>query len=82
LARHERVRHFRQQGMIWAFDADVTGDAAASFSRRFFAAGLQHELLLRPIGTTVYLMPPYILDDAEIALLADKVETVFEQVLQ
>ncbi|HEX7643716.1 MAG TPA: adenosylmethionine--8-amino-7-oxononanoate transaminase [Burkholderiaceae bacterium] len=82
LAQHERVRHFRRQGMIWAFDADVQGDAAATFSRRFFTLGLQHELLLRPIGTTVYLMPPYILDDAEIALLADKVSTVFTQVLQ
>ena len=82
LAQHARVRNFRHQGMIWAFDADVQGDAAATFSRRFFTLGLQHELLLRPIGTTVYLMPPYILDDAEIALLAGKVATVFEQVLQ
>jgi len=79
LAQHERVRHFRQRGMIWAFDADVHGEAASTFSRRFFTLGLQHELLLRPIGTTVYLMPPYILDDAEIALLASKVATVFEQ---
>jgi adenosylmethionine-8-amino-7-oxononanoate aminotransferase len=82
LADHARVRNFRLQGMIWAFDADVQGDAAATFSRRFFTLGLQQELLLRPIGTTVYLMPPYILDDAEIALLAGKVATVFEQVLQ
>ncbi len=82
LAQHARVRHFRQRGMIWAFDADVSADAAATFSRRFFTLGLQHELLLRPIGTTVYLMPPYILDDAEITLLADKVRTVFEQAVQ
>jgi adenosylmethionine-8-amino-7-oxononanoate aminotransferase len=67
--------------MIWAFDADVSIDAAATFSRRFFTLGLQHELLLRPIGTTVYLMPPYILDDGEIALLAEKVQTVFDKVV-
>lgn len=77
-----RVVNFRQQGMIWAFDA-VEADAAraATFSRRFFSAALEHELLLRPIGKTVYLMPPYILDDGEIDLLANRTRAVFDQVM-
>jgi len=79
LAHHPRVRHFRQCGMIWAFDVAV--DDAAIFSRRFFSAALTHELLLRPIGTTVYLMPPYILDDEEIDQLAARVYAVFEEVI-
>ena len=83
LAMHERTRHFRQRGMIFAFDAVIDDPAlAATFSRRFFTTALEQELLLRPIGTTVYLMPPYILSDEEIALLAARVLTVFEQVLQ
>jgi len=83
LAQHRQVRHFRQRGMIWAFDA-VIDDAqqAQSFSRRFFSIALEHEILLRPIGTTVYLMPPYILDEQETALLAERVHTVFEKVLK
>jgi adenosylmethionine-8-amino-7-oxononanoate aminotransferase len=63
--------------MIFAFDAVVDDPG---FSRKFFTAGLDHELLLRPIGRTVYLMPPYILDDEEIALLAQRTQAVFEQV--
>jgi adenosylmethionine-8-amino-7-oxononanoate aminotransferase len=82
LAEHPRVRHFRQRGMIWAFDAVVDDPAAAAtFSRRFFTAALENELLLRPIGRTVYLMPPYVLDDEEIAGLAARTRTVFEQVI-
>lgn len=82
LANHPQVRHFRQRGMIWAFDAVVDEpDRAASFSRRFFSAALEQELLLRPIGTTVYLMPPYILSDEEIDGLAARTQAVFEQVL-
>ena len=82
LREHERVRHFRQAGMIWAFDA-VEPDAAraATFSRRFFASALEHELLLRPIGRTVYLMPPYILNDDETDGLADRTRQVFESVI-
>ncbi|HJV00327.1 MAG TPA: adenosylmethionine--8-amino-7-oxononanoate transaminase [Burkholderiaceae bacterium] len=78
LANHERVRHFRQRGMIWAFDAIR---APADFSRRFFATALEHELLMRPIGSTVYMMPPYILNDDEIDGLAASTLAVFDKVL-
>ncbi|MFI4939707.1 MAG: adenosylmethionine--8-amino-7-oxononanoate transaminase [Burkholderiales bacterium] len=82
LTEHPQVRHFRRCGMIWAFDAVVEDAvAAASFSRRFFSAALRHELLLRPIGRTVYLMPPYVLDDGETDGLAASVQAVFAEVM-
>jgi adenosylmethionine-8-amino-7-oxononanoate aminotransferase len=82
LAEHERARQFRQRGMIFAFDA-IEPDAAraATFSRRFFTTAVENELLLRPIGRTVYLMPPYVLDDEEIAGLAQRTQRVFESVI-
>ena len=82
LANHAQVRNFRQRGMIWAFDA-IEDDAAraATFSRRFFGSAVENELLLRPIGRTVYLMPPYILDDEEIAGLAARTLTVFNHTM-
>ena len=80
LANHPAVKHFRQRGMIWAFDA-VTDLPAGEFSRAFFSAALEHGLLLRPIGHTVYLMPPYVLDDDEIAVLAAGTKAVLEQVV-
>ena len=83
LATHAKVKHFRQQGMMWAFDAQVEDPSlAATFSRRFFTSALKHELLLRPIGTTVYLMPPYVLSDADTGLLAERLQTVFDEVIR
>ena len=56
LAAHPKVRHFRHCGMIFAFEvATARGD----FPRWCFAEALAAELLLRPIGRTLYLMPPY-----------------------
>jgi adenosylmethionine-8-amino-7-oxononanoate aminotransferase len=78
LADHPRVRNLRNRGMIWAFDAT---DVDNTFSRRFFANATKNELLLRPIGNTVYLMPPYILSDEEIDGLAARTAAVFEQTL-
>lgn len=86
LAQHAQVKYFRQQGMMWAFDAvfDETKNeqAAKTFSRRFFTQALQEELLLRPIGNTVYLMPPYILNQEEISLVGERMLKVFNQVMR
>ena len=68
LAKHPQVRHLRQRGMILAFDV-ATDDA--KFSRRFYRAALDREALIRPLGTTVYVMPPYIVSDDEIAHLGN-----------
>ncbi|MCC6659133.1 MAG: aminotransferase class III-fold pyridoxal phosphate-dependent enzyme, partial [Rhodocyclaceae bacterium] len=68
LAADPRVAHFRHTGMIWAFDAR-TDDPL--FARRFHQAALDRGLLLRPLGNTVYFMPPYILDGEQIALLIE-----------
>ncbi|BAP87492.1 adenosylmethionine--8-amino-7-oxononanoate transaminase [Burkholderiales bacterium GJ-E10] len=68
-----RVEHVRSRGMIHAFDVrpEALGADASSFARRFFIAALDRGVLLRPIGRTVYWMPPYILTDAECAHLAE-----------
>ena len=78
LAAHPNVRHLRQRGMIVAFDA-LTEDAA--FPRRFYRAALERETLTRPIGNTVYLMPPYTVDDDEIAHLGRAVTGALEAAL-
>ena len=66
LSSHPKVRHFRNQGMIWAFDV-ATDDA--QFSRRMYQAALEREVLLRPIGRTVYFMPPYVITEQDIDFL-------------
>jgi adenosylmethionine-8-amino-7-oxononanoate aminotransferase len=82
LAVDARILHYRNQGMIWAFDAIVDDETqAASFSRRFHEAALKHDLLLRPIGTTVYLMPPYVLSDDELTHLANGTLASFNEVM-
>ena len=82
LQTHPRVRHLRQRGMITAFDVQFDhAQQASGFSRRYFTAALQHELLLRPIGQTVYLMPPYVLSDSEADLLTSGTVEVLHKVL-
>ena len=66
LRDHPAVRNFRNTGMVWAFEVDTPH---ADFAQRCFSLGLQHELLLRPMGNTVYFMPPYVISEDEMQFL-------------
>ena len=76
LAAHRRVRNLRQCGMIIAFDVQ---SEQPQFPRWFAQAALERELVLRPIGSTVYFMPPYIVTDDEFALLVDRTLAILDQ---
>ena len=57
------IQHLRHQGMIFAFDV-ITKNS--HFSKQFYQAAIKHGVLLRPIGSTVYFMPPYTISTSEI----------------
>ena len=78
LAQHPRVKNFRHIGMIWAFDVDSN---APAFAGKFYQAAAARELLLRPIGNTVYFMPPYVITDNEIDFLVQNTVGALEQCL-
>lgn len=75
---HLPIKHLRHQGMIFAFDA-VTEDA--QFSKRCYQAAIEQGLLLRPIGNTVYFMPPYTITESEIDLMVNTTYAVLKAIL-
>ena len=79
LAQHPRVRHARRLGMIWAWDVDTT---LPDFSRRYHQHAMARGLVLRPIGKTLYAMPPYVLDDEAVQCLASGALAALNATLQ
>ena len=68
LAKLPHITNVRRTGMIAAMDLvnPETGEPFPSEERRGVRAyqyALEHELLLRPLGNTLYWMPPYVLDE-------------------
>jgi adenosylmethionine---8-amino-7-oxononanoate aminotransferase len=65
LTQHPSVRHARRLGMIWAWDIDEGFDGARlqpRFASRYAQHAMAQGVVLRPIGNTLYAMPPYLLD--------------------
>jgi adenosylmethionine-8-amino-7-oxononanoate aminotransferase len=76
LRDHAHVAEIRQRGMILAIE--VVKDRASRTpwawqerrGLRIYRHALEQGVLLRPLGTTVYFMPPYVIEPAELELLA------------
>ena len=80
---HASIEHVRQQGMIFAFDVNAAAISnPGSFSKMMFQEGLQEGVLIRPIGRTVYVMPPYILSADEVQQMSRAIERTLHAVLQ
>ncbi len=73
-----RISALRQCGMILAFEVNNAGE---NFAERFHLQGRAHEILIRPIGNTVYLMPPYVLTQEVADFLADAIAQCLDAVL-
>jgi adenosylmethionine-8-amino-7-oxononanoate aminotransferase len=77
LADHPHVAEVRQRGMILAIElaADKATRAPYPWQERrgltIYRHALERGVLLRPIGTVVYFMPPYIVTTGEIDLMVD-----------
>ena len=69
----ERIIHFRQAGMILAFDIKAE-HLCENFAKEFFAHALNQGVLVRPIGSTIYIMPPYIISADEITYLSKGIQ--------
>lgn len=71
------VQNIRQIGMVCAFD--IAGfDAKERIGMKVYQYGLSHGVLLRPLGATVYFMPPYIITHDELDRMFD---TAFDAVV-
>jgi adenosylmethionine-8-amino-7-oxononanoate aminotransferase len=77
LAGHPHVAEVRQTGMILAIELVRDRRTREPFDwrqrrgLRLYEHALSREVLLRPLGPVVYWMPPYVIGDDEVALLAE-----------
>ncbi len=77
LADHPHVAEVRQTGMILAIEMVQNRNTHAPFpwqqrrGLRVYQYGLERGVLLRPLGNVIYFMPPYVITQEEISLLAE-----------
>ncbi len=79
---NSRIEHWRQQGMILAFDIKPESlQRSNTFSRDMFSESLKEGILIRPISNTIYVMPPYILSTEEAMQMGTSVQRALNRAL-
>jgi len=74
------VLNARQIGTITAIEiADPMGDYLSTIGPRLLALFRDRDLLLRPLGNTVYVMPPYCIGDGDLDLVYSAIAEACER---
>ena len=66
--KHKNVRQSRHMGTMAALEIET--DEASSYvnevRHKLYPYFLERDILLRPLGNTIYVLPPYIITDDEL----------------
>ena len=72
--KDEDVLEVRTKGTIFALDIkDQTDGYLSKLGPLLYNYFLSHDILLRPIGNTVYILPPYCIKDEELESIYDRI---------
>lgn len=75
LKKFDFLGNFRICGMISAFD--ILNSKYERAGLEVFKRALKKDLLLRPLGNTIYFMPPYVITKEQISYVVDSLEQIF-----
>lgn len=80
LKQHPKVETTRVLGTIFALEIITEGAASyyGSLRNKLYDFFIEHGVILRPVGNIVYILPPYIITNAQL----QKVYQVVEQALE
>jgi adenosylmethionine---8-amino-7-oxononanoate aminotransferase len=80
-ASDKRFGNVRRVGTITALDLDVgSGGYLAEVGPKLYTQFLERGVLLRPLGNTIYVMPPYCVTAHELDLVYSAIDTVADSV--
>lgn len=76
LKRYPQVQNVRVKGTILAFEikTDETTSYYGSFRNKWYAFFIENGIILRPVGNTVYIMPPYVISDSQLEIIYQTIE--------
>lgn len=80
LKRLDRAKNRRRLGTVTAFEiGDDPSGYLSRRSRELLAHFARRNVLIRPLGNTIYVMPPYCIDEADLELIYDAIEDALDR---
>ncbi len=78
IKNHPKVARTRQCGIIYALDLDVRMERYGNLRNTLFQHFMKNGVFLRPLGNTIYILPPYVITDGQL----EKIYGVIKEALE
>ena len=77
---HPKVKETRQLGVIYAIDLDLEISRYGKERQKIFDAFWEKGVYLRPLGKTIYIVPPYVIKEEELQQIYTVISDVLEEI--
>ena len=74
IKEHSKVQEVRCKGVILAIDLNVEMERYGKVRDELYQFFMERGVALRPLGNTVYVLPPYVITEKELQKIYDTVE--------
>ncbi|MCM8570939.1 adenosylmethionine--8-amino-7-oxononanoate transaminase [Gramella jeungdoensis] len=74
LSSKAKVKNARSKGVIMAFELDVKMERYGNLRNEIFKFFMDNGVFLRPLGSTIYIVPPYTISEAELKKVYSVIE--------
>jgi len=82
IKNHPKIRTTRQTGTILAMEWETGTDTSYfnSLRDKLYLYFLEAGIILRPLGNTLYILPPYCITDEQLNYIYSKIESALEEI--
>lgn len=78
IANHAKVARTRQCGVIYALDLNIEADRYGGLRDLLFQHFMRQGVFLRPLGNTIYILPPYIIEETQLQKIYDAIHSALD----
>jgi adenosylmethionine-8-amino-7-oxononanoate aminotransferase len=75
---HPMVKRTRSLGVIFALDLQLETERYGNLRDRLYRFFMEQGVFLRPLGNTIYLLPPFTIADEELTRLYESIRKCLE----
>ncbi|MGF1559899.1 MAG: adenosylmethionine--8-amino-7-oxononanoate transaminase [Flavobacteriaceae bacterium] len=78
IERHVKVKNVRAMGVILAIDLDLKMDRYGNLRDSLYQFFMKNGVNLRPLGNTIYVLPPYVITNEQLEKVYRTIEAALE----
>ena len=80
IEKHEKVGNVRVMGVILAIDLNIQMERYGNLRDDLYDFFVERGVLLRPLGNTIYVLPPYVITNSELQKIHETIIAALETI--